>query len=55
MEVLEEKKISEKPQKTSQDTEVRNVDSIDTETLGADLVQKERTPERGDKGKSIVE
>ena len=51
----EEGKISEQPPKISQEIEVGIVDSIDTKTPYVDLVQKERTPKRGDKGKSIAE
>lgn len=50
----EEGKIYEEPQKNSRDTEVRIVDSIDIEIPDVDLSQKEKTPERSDKGKSIV-
>ena len=54
-EVLEERKTYEKSWKTSQDSKVRTVDSIDTETFDVDLSQIEKTLERSDKGKRIVE
>ena len=53
--MLEEGQISEQPQKTSEDTEIRTMDSMETKIPSVDLVQKERTPKRGDKTKGIVE
>lgn len=54
-EVLEGGKICKQPQQSSQDTEVRIVYSTDTNILGVDLLEKEKTLERSDKGKGIVE
>ena len=53
-EVSEEGKIYEEPQQTSQDTEVRTVESTDTWMSDVDLSLKEKTPKRSNKGKSIA-
>ena len=54
-EVSEEGQISEQPQETFQEIEVRTIDSTDTKTPSTNLMQKERTLKRGDKGKGIGE
>ena len=50
----EEGQIYEEPQQTSQDTEVRTVDSTNTKMPDVDLSQKEKTLERSDKGKGLA-
>ncbi len=52
--MLEEGKISEQPQQTFEDIEVRTMESRNIETPCIDLMQKERTPKKGDKGKGIA-